>query len=78
MAESPDTARQLLAQGQADPEVGLVLITERLAQEIRSEVDAARSQGLPPLILEIPDLTGPLPGPRSLLERLRSIMGIPK
>jgi V/A-type H+-transporting ATPase subunit F len=71
-------ARQLLAQGRADPGVGLVLITERVAREIRTEVDALRQDGRPPLILEIPDLQGPLPGGQSLLQRLRTLMGIPK
>ena len=71
-------ARQLLAQGRADPEVGLVLITERVAREIRPEVDAWRREGRPPLILEIPDLKGPLPGGQPLRERLRTLMGIPK
>jgi len=54
------------------------LITERVAQEIRAEVDALRQDGRPPLILEIPDLQGPLPGSQTLLERLRALMGIPK
>jgi V/A-type H+-transporting ATPase subunit F len=71
-------ARQLLAQSRAQPGVGLVLITERLAREIRGEVDAVRREGRPPLILEIPDLQGPLPGGQSLLDRLRALMGIPK
>jgi V/A-type H+-transporting ATPase subunit F len=71
-------ARHLLAQGRADPRVGLVLITERVAREIRGEVDAMRREGRPPLILEIPDLEGPLPGGQSLLDRLRALMGIPK
>jgi vacuolar-type H+-ATPase subunit F/Vma7 len=71
-------ARQLLAQGRADPGVGVVLITERVAREIRAEVDTIRGEGRPPLILEIPDLKGPLPGGQSLLERLRVLMGIPK
>jgi len=55
-----------------------VLITERVAKEIRNEVDAIRQEGRPPLILEIPDLKGPLSGGQSLLERLRALMGIPK
>lgn len=71
-------ARQLLAQGLADPGVGLVLITERVAREIRGEIDAIRREGRRPLVLEIPDLQGPLPGGQSLLDRLRALMGIPK
>ncbi|MGA9756176.1 MAG: V-type ATP synthase subunit F [Desulfobaccales bacterium] len=77
-ADNAAEARQLLAEGRADPGVGLVLITERLSREIRNEVDAIRGEGRPPLVLEIPDLQGPLPGGQSLLERLRALMGIPK
>jgi vacuolar-type H+-ATPase subunit F/Vma7 len=58
--------------------VGLILITEGLAREMQSAVDAVRREGRPPLILEVPDLKGPLPTGQSLLERLRSLMGIPK
>jgi len=76
-ADVPE-ARQLLAQGLADPGVGLILVTEGLAREMQKEVDAVRREGRPPLILEIPDLKGPLPGGQSLLERLRSLMGIPR
>jgi vacuolar-type H+-ATPase subunit F/Vma7 len=68
----------LLTQGRADPGVGLVLITEKLARMIREEVDDIRREGRPPLVLEIPDWTGPLAGEPSLLDRLRSLMGIPK
>ena len=68
----------MLAQGRADPGVGVVLITERVAQEIRDEVDAIRREGRPPLVLEIPDLQGPVPGGQSLLDRIRALMGIPK
>ena len=78
VADNAAEARQLLDQSLADPEVGLVLITEGVAQEIRSEVDAIRREGRPPLILEIPDLQGPLPGGLSRLDRLRALMGIPK
>ncbi len=77
-ADTAAEARQLLARGRADPGVGLVLITERLAREMRAEVDAIRQEGRPPLILEVPDLKGPLPGGQSLLERLRVLIGIPK
>ena len=77
-AATPAEARQLLARGRADPGVGLVLITERVAKEIRDEVDAIRREGRPPLVLEIPDLQGPLPGGQSLLDRLRALMGTPK
>jgi len=74
-ALTPKETRQLLARGRGDPGVGLILITQRLAQEIQDEVDAARRERSVPLILEIPDLTGPLPGAPELLARLRVLMG---
>lgn len=77
-ADNETDARRLLRQGLADAGVGLILITERVAREIRSEVDAIRREGRPPLIVEIPDLKGPLPPGESLLARLRSLMGIAK
>ncbi len=71
-------ARELLTRAREDPEVGLILITERLAGEIRREVDAVRREGIKPMVLEIPDLDGPVAKKESLLDRLRSLMGIPK
>lgn len=78
VADSPRQARELLLQSREDPEVGLILISERLADQIREAVDAARRDSVKPLILEIPDLAGPLTQRESLLDRLRSLMGLPK
>ncbi len=77
-AETPDQARALLKQALEDPETGLILITERLAEGIREEVDALRWEGGGTLVVEIPDLAGPLPREETLLDRVRSLMGLPK
>jgi vacuolar-type H+-ATPase subunit F/Vma7 len=58
--------------------VGVILLAERLARELASEVDAARREGRLPLILEIADLAGPLPEGPSLSARLRKIIGVAK
>jgi len=76
-AQTPEETRQLLARGRSDTAVGLIIITQRLAQEVQDEVDAARRERSVPLILEIPDLTGPVPGAAPLLTRLRALMGFP-
>jgi V/A-type H+-transporting ATPase subunit F len=76
-AETPDQTRDLLQKALEEPEVGLVLITERLAEEIREEVDALRWEGGQTLVVEIPDLTGPLPREETLLDRVRALMGLP-
>jgi len=78
VADTPGMAQELLIRSQKDSEVGLVLITERLADQIREVVEVARRDHLKPLILEIPDLAGPMARQESLLDRLRSLMGLPR
>jgi V/A-type H+-transporting ATPase subunit F len=77
-AETPDQARRLFQGARENPEVGLILITERLAEGLREEVDALRWEGGGTLVVEIPDLAGPVPRQETLLERVRSLMGLPK
>jgi len=78
VAHTPDKVQELLVQSWEDSEVGLILITERLADQVREVVDVARRDRLKPLILEIPDLAGPVARQESLLDRLRSLMGLPR
>jgi V/A-type H+-transporting ATPase subunit F len=73
VADSRAQASEFLTQARQDPTVGIILITEPLAALIRAEVAAARRESERPLIVEIPDLSGPAPRPGSLLERLRSL-----
>ncbi len=78
VARTPGQVQELLIHSWEDPDVGLILITERLADQVREAVDTARRDRPKPLILEIPDLAGPLPRQESLLDRLRSLMGLPR
>jgi vacuolar-type H+-ATPase subunit F/Vma7 len=78
VAATPGQARELLLQSREDSGVGVILISERLADQIREVVDTARRESVRPLILEIPDLAGPLARKESLLDRLRFLMGLPR
>jgi vacuolar-type H+-ATPase subunit F/Vma7 len=73
VANNRAQASEFLARARQDPAVGIILITEGLAALIRAEVAAARRESERPLIMEIPDLSGPAPRTGSLLERLRSL-----
>jgi V/A-type H+-transporting ATPase subunit F len=42
-----------------DKEVGLILITEKIAAELSAQINEIRQQKLFPIIVEIPDKTGP-------------------
>ncbi len=54
--------------------VGLVLITEKIASLVRSEVDTILYTLHRPLVLEIPDASGSLPGRPSAGELMISLM----
>lgn len=55
-------------------EIGLVMITEKVAALIRSEVDTIVYSRHRPLVVEIPDTSGPLPGRPSAGELMISLM----
>ena len=59
-----------------DKEIGVVLVTEKVAAAIRDEVEA-RLYGLGfPLVLEIPDSSGPDPERPDIEEIVRKAIGV--
>ena len=54
--------------------IGLVLITEQIAALVRPEVDKILYTMHRPLIVEIPDTSGPLPGRPSAGELMMSLV----
>ena len=60
----------------ARKDVGIVLITEAIADKVRDEVDA-RLYGMGfPLVLEIPDASGPSPQRPKIEDVVRKAIGI--
>ena len=60
----------------ARKDVGIVLITEAIADKVRDEVDA-RLYGMGfPLVLEIPDASGPSPQRPKIEDVVRQAIGI--
>ena len=57
-------------------DVGILLITERVAQNIRETVDSWIIRGTLPLLVEIPDSQGPLEGRRTPHEFVKSAIGV--
>ena len=65
-----------LSEAVAGKEAGIVLVTERLANKIRDEVEE-RLYGLGfPLMLEIPDASGPDPNRLEVEDVVRRAIGI--
>jgi len=64
-------AKEAIESCLADPEIGIVVITERVADSIREDINKLKfDKTLYPIIIEIPDKKGEIPGrkdPISLL-----------
>lgn len=76
LARTPEEASAGLAQILEDPEVGIILINERIADSIREQVDRFIFTKEFPLILEIPDRRGSGEGRKSLRELVNEAIGI--
>jgi len=76
VANGKEEAANALREATQDPEVGIVLITQRLASEIQPLVDEAKLKMAIPVVLEIPDRHGPVEGRESALAIVQRLMGI--
>jgi V/A-type H+-transporting ATPase subunit F len=73
---NPEEALSALREAVSSKDTGVVLITEKVAAGIRDEVEA-RHYGLGfPLVLEIPDSSGPDPGRPDIEEIVRKAIGV--
>jgi V/A-type H+-transporting ATPase subunit F len=71
-----DEALAALKKAVSEKGIGIVLITEQVAAKVRDEVEA-RLYGMGfPLVLEIPDPTGPSPDRPAVEEIVRKAVGI--
>lgn len=57
-ADSRERALAAIDRAAADPEIGILLITEALAALCRDKLDPMRLSGGTPLVVEIPDRRG--------------------
>lgn len=59
-----------------DPEAGIILVTEDVAELIRPRMDQLMMRSTVPLVVEIPGPEGPLPDRPSLSEVIRRAIGV--
>ncbi len=69
-----EEAASVLERAASEPEMGIILITERLARAAGEKVDEMTSQRHLPLLIEIPDMTGPLAKRLSAVEKMAAIL----
>ncbi len=76
VADTPDGARAAVEEAAARLDVGILILTDRVAAGIRPLVDEMRSGRKEPLVVEIPGPQGPMPGRKTLRQFVQEAIGI--
>lgn len=76
VVETPAEARAAFAEAVASRDIGLIILTDAIAESIREEVNRQRYEATRPLVTEIPGPEGPLEGPERLTRLVREAVGI--
>jgi V/A-type H+-transporting ATPase subunit F len=74
--ESADEAREALKKAFSSSDIGIIILTEKIAAAVREEVEEYVFGHSFPLIIEVPDRTGPLEGRISIRQMVRSAVGV--
>lgn len=69
-------AADALTKAAAQPDVGIIILTQEFATGARSHLEALRATHDRPLIVEIPGPRGPLPDHKSLRQLVQEAVGI--
>lgn len=76
VATDVESAERAFSEALADPDAGILIITERVANLIRARVDELLFSDRYPLVLEIPDSGGAVPGRPTMRELVKQAIGI--
>jgi V/A-type H+-transporting ATPase subunit F len=76
VVESADEAREALKKAFSSTEIGIIILTEKIAASVRDEVEEFVFGHSFPLIIEIPDRTGPMVDRISIRQMVRSAVGV--
>ena len=71
-----EEAADALKQAMQDPDLGILLITQPVASEIQPLLDEVKLKMAMPVVLEIPDRSGPIEDRESALDIVRRLIGI--
>lgn len=76
VAKTSAEAADLFRKATEDKDVTIVVLTERIAEAIRPELDRYSEKRVFPFVVEIPDSSGPLPTRKSPSEIIKEAIGI--
>ncbi len=75
-ATTPEQARTALAEAMLERDCGIIIITERMADALRGEIEAIRFERERPLIVEIPGPEGAVSGRKDLRQVVQEAVGM--
>jgi V/A-type H+-transporting ATPase subunit F len=76
VVQTADETRQSLERAFARKDLGVLIMPERTAQSVRQQVDQHVNKSTFPLIIEIPDIQGPMEGRKTVKEMIRAAVGV--
>jgi len=76
VVKDPQEATDAMNTATKDPDIGVILITQRIASKIKHLVELARLEMSTPIVLEIPDRQGPIEDRESALSVVQRLIGI--
>jgi V/A-type H+-transporting ATPase subunit F len=76
IAATSEQAERVFKEAIGDPEIGIIIITERIADLIRPLVDRYLFREKFPLIVEIQDRSGPIEGRAGIRKMVNEAIGI--
>ncbi|MCK4349310.1 MAG: V-type ATP synthase subunit F [Candidatus Krumholzibacteria bacterium] len=76
VVESADEAREALKKAFSSTEIGIIVLTEKIASSVREDVEEFVFGHSFPLIIEIPDRTGSMEDRISIRQMVRSAVGV--
>jgi len=74
--ETPEEAKAALERVTRQADIGILIITDAVADQIREAVNAVRFTLALPLVVEVPSPAGPSPLRQDLLALIREAVGI--
>ena len=69
-------ADQAIRRAAGRPDLGILIVTDTVAADVRELVDDVRMNRSQPLIVEIPGPQGPMPGRKTLRQLVQEAVGI--
>ena len=75
VVRSREEARAALNEAFADPTIGILLVTERLAEQCADQLAPRKMEGRTPLVVEIPDRQG-VRAQDSITKYIREAIGV--